>query len=270
MIFFPKGYRTVGASVAVLCTLFSAGVVVATIPDCQDTNALRVIAPESSDSGEKLHSGYYRFKGRVTCSLTLPTQPDMVQRLKYGYGEFKTTEPGFTLQSENPDQPNGDWFFQGLMESTKPYHTWITYEYQITGETQLLYAANSLSTRGESYGANLKKEDLSFSLTLTTTAEKRSLWVLAFEREVQIDVPFLAPVRTVWSGVQKSVRESIEELAPKIHAIAGSQTSARRVAAKKSLLQYHTRKGAEHLTGESSDDALLQREEEIEFVLETE
>ncbi len=206
--------RTIGTSLAVLCTLFSAGGVEASTPDC-------LSAPSSImaiDKGTQLGNGLYHFKGRVVCSLTLSDADSA--KLKHEFGEYITSQPGFTLEtSATPEHSNGDWFFSGTVESRKPYQTWITYNYTITGPG-LTYVADSTEATGEGNGKYLKKETVILSARSTgLTSAAGTRWTITFEREVQIDKPWIAPVSAVWSGVQDSIHETVEAFATEIQRI---------------------------------------------------
>ncbi len=229
MAFFPQFQQPIGAALTVLCTLFSAGVVEASLPDCSDAGAVKVgvANPDAHDDGEKLGNGFYRFKGKAACSLTLPFVADRIQTLKHAYGEFHTTQPGFTLNrhSQHPEQGNGDWIFTGEMHKKEPYKTWITYEHQFTGQKDLVFKAKALALRGEGDGKALKAENVEFSLTwVANFDEGKSLWRLTFEREVQVDVP--GPGRMfvgeAWRRIRKSIKGSILELATNLHELAAN------------------------------------------------
>lgn len=206
--------RTISASLAVLCTLFSAGGVEASAPDC-----LSGPSPITAiDKGTQLGNGFYHFKGKVVCSLTLSDADSA--KLKHGFGEYITSQPGFTLEtSATPERSNGDWFFSGTVDSTKPYQTWITYNYNITGPG-LTYVADSTKATGEGNGKYLKKETVILTAKPTgSNSFAGTRWTITFEREVQIDKPWIAPISAVWSGVQDSIHETVETFATEIQRI---------------------------------------------------
>lgn len=215
MIRLPILSRTIGASLAVVCTLFSAGGVEASAPDC-----LSGLSPIMAiDKGTKLSNGFYRFKGKIMCSLTL-SDADSAQ-LKHGFGEYITSQPGFTLESSaTPELSNGDWIFSGTVDSTKPYQTWITYNYRITSPG-LTYVADSTKSTGEGNGKYLKKETVILSARPTGFSSfAGTIWGVTFEREVQIDPPFIAPTSMVWNEVKDSIYETVETFAREIQRIA--------------------------------------------------